>query len=58
LERCWRFAKELVPWYHLPANFFLYGSIIEERTVVNCAKPFYLRNELNIPLVVIGDGGK
>jgi glycosyltransferase involved in cell wall biosynthesis len=46
--------------YDLPANFFIYiGSIIERKNLMNiCKAMFILRNELEIPLVVIGDGGK
>jgi len=46
--------------YNLPAQFFLYvGSIIERKNLMNiCKAIFTLRNELEIPLVVIGDGGK
>jgi glycosyltransferase involved in cell wall biosynthesis len=46
--------------YNLPDEFFLYvGSIIERKNLLNiCKAVFLLRNELNIPLVVIGDGGK
>jgi glycosyltransferase involved in cell wall biosynthesis len=46
--------------YELPAKFFLYvGSIIERKNLMNvCKAIFILRNELKIPLIVIGDGGK
>ncbi len=46
--------------YHLPSQFFLYvGSIIERKNLLNiCKALFLLRNELMIPLVVIGDGGR
>ncbi len=46
--------------YHLPEEFFLYvGSVIERKNLLNvCKAVFLLRNELDIPLVVIGDGGK
>ena len=46
--------------YDLPAQFFLYvGSIIERKNLLNiCKAVFLLRNELAIPLVVIGDGKK
>ena len=46
--------------YGLPAEFFLYvGSVIERKNLLNiCKAVFLLRDELNIPLVVIGDGGK
>ncbi len=46
--------------YGLPERFFLYvGSIIERKNLLNICKAVYLlRPELDIPLVVIGDGGK
>ena len=46
--------------YSLPKKFFLYvGSIIERKNLLNiCKAMFLLRNDLDIPLVVIGDGGK
>ncbi len=46
--------------YSLPGQFFLYvGSIIERKNLLNICKAIYLlRNELAIPLVVIGDGTK
>jgi glycosyltransferase involved in cell wall biosynthesis len=46
--------------YELPAKFFLHvGSIIERKNLLNiCKAVFILRNELEMPLVVIGDGGK
>lgn len=46
--------------YQLPKKFFLYvGSIIERKNLLNiCKAMFLLRNDLDIPLVVIGDGGK
>lgn len=46
--------------YNLPDQFFLYvGSIIERKNLLNiCKAIFLLRNELDIPLIVIGDGGK
>ncbi len=45
--------------YNLPDEFFLYvGSIIERKNLLNiCKAMFLLRNEIHIPLVVIGDGG-
>src|SRR5689334_8555807 len=41
-------------------SFFLYvGSIIERKNLLNiCKAVFISRNELDAPLVVIGDGGK
>jgi glycosyltransferase involved in cell wall biosynthesis len=46
--------------YGLPANFFLYvGSIIERKNLLNIGKAmFLLRNDIDVPLVVIGEGGK
>ena len=46
--------------YGLPSKYFLYvGSIIERKNLMNiCKAIFILRNEIQIPLVVIGDGGK
>ena len=46
--------------YGLPGEFFLYvGSIIERKNLLGICKAYFLlRDELNIPLVVIGDGGK
>ena len=52
--------KRIKARYELPPEFFLYvGSIIERKNLLNiCKALFLLRNELNIPLVVIGEGGK
>ncbi|MDP9230152.1 MAG: glycosyltransferase family 4 protein, partial [Bacteroidota bacterium] len=52
--------KSIAAKYHLPEKFFLYvGSIIERKNLLTiCKALFLLRNELDIPLVVIGDGGK
>jgi len=46
--------------YGLPDKFFLYvGSVIERKNLLSiCKAVFLLRNELTIPLVVIGDGKK
>lgn len=46
--------------YQLPERYFLYvGSVIERKNLMNvCKAMFVLRNETQIPLVVIGDGGK
>lgn len=45
--------------YNLPEQFFLYvGSVIERKNLLNICKAFFLlRNEMDIPLVVIGRGG-
>jgi len=45
--------------YNLPAKFFLtVGSVIKRKNLINiCKAIFLLRNELDIPLVIIGDGG-
>lgn len=52
--------KRVQEFYHLPGKFFLYvGSIIERKNLLNiCKAMFLLRHELDIPLVIIGDGGK
>jgi len=46
--------------YSLPDQYFLYvGSIIERKNLMGICKAIYLlRNELKIPLVVIGNGTK
>jgi glycosyltransferase involved in cell wall biosynthesis len=46
--------------YSLPDQYFLYvGSIIERKNLLGICKAIYLlRNDLQIPLVVIGDGTK
>jgi len=46
--------------YSLPDQYFLYvGSIIERKNLMGICKALYLlRNDLKIPLVVIGDGTK
>jgi glycosyltransferase involved in cell wall biosynthesis len=46
--------------YNLPEQFFLsVGSIIERKNLLNvCKAVFLLRNELDVPLVVIGGGTK
>jgi glycosyltransferase involved in cell wall biosynthesis len=46
--------------YSLPAEFFLsVGSVIERKNLLNVCKAMHLlRDEIAIPLVVIGDGGK
>ncbi len=52
--------RKIKEQYGLPNQYFLYvGSIIERKNLLNiCKAVFLLRNELNIPLVVIGDGGR
>ncbi len=52
--------RKIKEQYGLPEQFFLcVGSIIERKNLLNiCKAIFLLRNELDIPLVVIGDGGK
>jgi len=52
--------KRIALKYGLPPEFFLYvGSVIERKNLLNICKAFFLlRDELDIPLVVIGDGGK
>ena len=52
--------KRIAEKYDLPPQFFFsVGSIVERKNLLNICKAFFLlRNELDIPLVVIGDGGK
>ncbi len=52
--------KERVKKLHsLPDEFFLYvSSVTERKNLLNiCKAAFLLRNEINIPLIVLGDGG-
>jgi glycosyltransferase involved in cell wall biosynthesis len=46
--------------YQLPDQYFLsVGSVIERKNLLNiCKAIFILRKDLDVPLVVIGDGGK
>lgn len=46
--------------YDLPEKYFLsVGSVIERKNLLTiCKAQLLLKNELDIPLVVIGDGGK
>ena len=46
--------------YSLPGQYFLYvGSVIERKNLLGICKAIYLlRNDINIPLVIIGDGTK
>ncbi len=46
--------------YGLPEKFFLYvGTVIERKNLLNiCKAMFLLRGRLDIPLVVVGKGGK
>lgn len=46
--------------YGLPDQFFLYvGSIIERKNLLTiCKAVLLLKNEIAVPLVVIGDGGR
>jgi glycosyltransferase involved in cell wall biosynthesis len=51
--------KKNIAWkYHLPEKFFLsVGTINERKNMLNvCKAMFLLRNDLNLPLVVIGRG--
>jgi glycosyltransferase involved in cell wall biosynthesis len=52
--------KKIAEKYDLPAQFFLsVGTIVERKNLLNICKAFFLlRNDMDIPLVVIGDGGK
>ena len=46
--------------YDLPGKYFLYvGSVIERKNLLTiCKAQLLLKDEVNIPLVVIGNGGK
>jgi glycosyltransferase involved in cell wall biosynthesis len=52
--------KRIAAKYDLPREFFLsVGSVIERKNLLNvCKAVFLLRNELDVPLVVLGDGSK
>ncbi len=52
--------KRIAAKYDLPPQFFLsVGSVIERKNLLNiCKAVFLLRNEMDIPLLVIGEGGK
>lgn len=52
--------KRVMEQYDLPEQYFLsVGSIIERKNLMNtCKAIFILKDKLDIPLVVIGDGGK
>src|SRR5436190_14553980 len=52
--------KRISKKYELPPEFFLsVGSVVDRKNLLNVCKAFFLlRNELDIPLVVIGNGGK
>ena len=54
-------AKQIIKKrYNLPDHFFLYvGSLIERKNLLNICKAIkILKDDLKIPLVVIGDGKK
>lgn len=52
--------KRIKQLYKLPDHFLLYvGSIIKRKNLLNICKALYiLKGKVNIPLVIIGDGGK
>ena len=52
--------KRISKKYELPPEFFLsVGSVVDRKNLLNVCKAFFLlRNDLDIPLVVIGNGGK
>jgi glycosyltransferase involved in cell wall biosynthesis len=51
--------KRVKEQYGLPEKFFLsVGSIIERKNLLNICKAMSLQKDIDIPLVVIGDGGK
>ena len=55
-----RVKQQVKEKYSLPDQYFLYvGSIIERKNLLGICKAIYLlRNDLTIPLIVIGDGTK
>lgn len=51
--------KKVKEQYGLPQQYFLsVGSIIERKNLLNTCKAMLQLKEMDIPLVVIGDGGK
>lgn len=55
-----KLKQQIKEKYSLPDQYFLYvGSIVERKNLLGICKAIYLlRNDLQIPLVVIGDGTK
>jgi glycosyltransferase involved in cell wall biosynthesis len=55
-----KMKQQIKEKYALPAQYFLHvGSVIERKNLLGiCKALFLLRNEIKIPLVVIGDGGR
>lgn len=55
-----KIKEQIKEKYSLPDQFFLYvGSVIDRKNLLGVCKALYLlRNDLKIPLVVIGDGTK
>ena len=55
-----KIKQQIKDKYSLPEQYFLYvGSIIERKNLLGICKAIYLlRNDLKVPLVVIGDGTK
>ncbi len=51
--------REMLVRYQLPSEYFLYvGSVIERKNLARIAEAmFQLKGRLNVPLVVLGDGG-
>ena len=52
--------RAMLRQYHLPERYFLYvGSVIERKNLLRIAEAMYsLKDRLDVPLVVLGDGGK
>ncbi|MGE7775027.1 glycosyltransferase family 4 protein [Chitinophaga sp. NPDC101104] len=52
-------VREMLVRYNLPSEYFLYvGSVIERKNLARIAAAmFLLKDRLNVPLVVLGDGG-
>lgn len=60
VQRTGEEKSAIIKKYGLPEQYFLYvGSVIERKNLLNICKAFsLLKNELKIPLVVIGTGHK
>lgn len=52
-------VRQMLVRYNLPSEYFLYvGSVIERKNLARIAEAmFLLKDKLNVPLVVLGDGG-
>lgn len=52
-------VRQMLVRYNLPSEYFLYvGSVIERKNLARIAEAmFLLKDRLNVPLIVLGDGG-